>query len=326
LTAVEWQVSRQGALVPVAVFEPIQLGGATLVRASLHNYAVVQSMALQPGDELLVERANDVIPYVRENLSAGSREGESFVSSVAPDSCPVCSSPVREEGVHLKCSNPHCPEREIQTIIYWVKESGMEQVAEATIRQLYQKGIIRSVGDFYRVSEADLFGLEGFAEKKITNFLEQLEKVRKLTAPELISRLGIPLVQQKALKKLGIKSMADFHDFNDDTYVTGQNIIAWKEKEENQLLLNELLSAVSLKEADTAQFRGQVCMTGKGPLGRKELQKIIEERGYEFSSTVTKTTDILLCEDPEGSSSKLQKARRNGTTLLSYEDFLSRES
>ena len=106
LTGVEWQVSRQGALVPVAVFEPIQLGGATLNRASLHNYAFVQSMGLQMGDELLVERANDVIPYVRENLSAGSREGELFFSSVAPEKCPVCSSPVREEGVHLKCTNP----------------------------------------------------------------------------------------------------------------------------------------------------------------------------------------------------------------------------
>ena len=202
----------------------------------------------------------------------------------------------------------------------------MEQVAEATIRQLYKKGIIRSVGDFYRVSEADLTGLEGFGEKKITNFLQQLEKVRELTAPELISRLGIPLVQQKALKKLGIQSMEDFQNFDDDSFVTGQNIIAWKKREENQLLLNQLLSAVSLKETDAGESRGQVCMTGKGPLGRKELQKIIEERGYEFSSSVTKSTDILLCEDPEGGSSKLQKARKNGTALISYEDFLSRDS
>ncbi len=325
LTGVEWQVSRQGALVPVAVFEPILLGGATLNRASLHNYAFVQSMGLQLGDELLIERANDVIPYVRENLSSGRREGELFFSDVAPDACPVCGSPVKEEGVHLKCSNSECPEKEIQTIIYWVKESGMEQVAEATIRQLYEKGIARSVGELYSVSREDLSGLEGFGEKKIGNFLEQLERVRELTAPELISRLGIPLVQQKALKKLGIQSMEDFQNFSDETYVIGQNIIAWKKKEENQKLLEELLEAVSIQDAGSGESRGQVSMTGKGPIGRKELQKIIEDRGYEFSSTVTKTTDILLCEDPEGTSSKLQKARKNGTTLMSYEDFLSRE-
>jgi len=325
LRGVEWQVSRQGALVPVAVFEPVQLGGATLERASLHNNAFVQSMALQLGDELLIERANDVIPYVRENLSSSSRNGELFFSDVTPDVCPVCGSAVREEGVHLKCSNQKCPEREIQTILYWVKESGMEQVAEATIRQLYDRKIIGSVGDLYKVTGQDLTGLEGFGEKKITNFLQQLERVRELTAPELISRLGIPLVQQKALKKLGISSMEDFQTFDDDTYVIGQNIIAWKKADENQVLLEELLEAVNLKTIENAEKRGQVCMTGKGPLGRKELIKIIEDRGYEFSSTVTKTTDILLCEDPEGTSSKLQKARKNGTTLMSYDDFLNQE-
>lgn len=323
LTGVDWQVSRQGALVPVALFEPIQLGGAILARASLHNNAFVESMALQLGDELLIERANDVIPYVKENLSSRNREGELFFSTMAPDKCPACGSAVISEGVHLKCSNQGCPERQIQTILYWVKESGMEQVAEATIRQLYDKKIISNVGDLYRVQTKSLVGLEGFAEKKITNFFQQLDKVRRMTAPELISKLGIPLVQQKALKKLGIKSMEEFRDFEDDSFVTGQNIIAWKNNEENILFLENLLEVVEMKEVETVESMGQVCMTGKGPLGRKELQKIIEERGYEFSSSVTKSTSILICEDPEGVSSKLQKARKNGIQLISYEDFLN---
>ena len=119
--------------------------------------------------------------------------------------------------------------------------------------------------------------------------------------------------------------MEDFKRFSDETYVIGKNIIAWKKKEENQALLDELLQAVSLRETENTESRGQVCMTGKGPMGRKELQKIIEDRGYEFTSSVTKSTDILLCEDPEGTSSKLQKARKNGTQLISYEDFLNQE-
>ncbi|MBF9014876.1 MULTISPECIES: BRCT domain-containing protein [unclassified Oceanispirochaeta] len=323
LTGVDWQVSRQGALVPVALFEPIQLGGATLARASLHNNAFVESMALQLGDELLIERANDVIPYVKENLSSRKRDGELFFSTMTPDKCPACGSAVNTEGVHLKCSNPVCPERQIQTILYWVKESGMEQVAEATIRQLYDRKIIANVSDLYRVQKEELVGLEGFAEKKISNFFQQLDKVRTMTAPELISKLGIPLVQQKALKKLGIKRMEEFKDFEDDSFVTGQNIIAWKKNEDNLLFLENLLEVVEMKEVESVNSRGQVCMTGKGPLGRKELQKIIEERGYEFSSTVTKSTIILLCEDPEGISSKLQKARKNGIQLISYEDFLN---
>ena len=325
LTGVEWQVSRQGALVPVALFEPIQLGGATLSRASLHNNAFVEAMALQLGDELLIERANDVIPYVKENLSSTDREGELFFSNLAPEKCPVCSSPLLNEGVHLKCSNPDCPERKIQTILYWVKESGMEQVAEATVRVLFERHIIDNVSDLYSVTRADLMGLEGFGDKKINNFLEQVQKVSSMTAPELISKLGIPLVQQKALKKLGIRTMDEFLEFEDESFVTGQNIMAWKKNEDNLRFLENLRKVVDLKDMDESGAKGQVCMTGKGPLGRKELQKIIEERGYEFSSSVTKSTHILLCEDPEGTSSKLQKARKNGTQLLSYEDFLSQE-
>ncbi len=322
LTGVEWQVSRQGALVPVALFEPVELGGAVLSRASLHNYAFVQSMALRVGDKILIERANDVIPYVRENLSAGDREGQDFTSDLGPESCPVCGSPSVEEGVHLKCSNAECPERRIQTILYWVKESGMEQVAEATIRQLYERELIHSVSDLYRIKRENLMGLEGFGDKKINNFMEQMDRVRSLSAPALISRLGIPLVQQKALKKLGIKSMQDFFSFDDDSYVTGQNIIAWKSVDANRALLEDLLSVVSVEEVETVETLGQVCMTGKGPMGRKELQRLIEERGYEFSSSVTKSTSILLCEDPEGGSSKLQKARKNGIRLMSYTEFL----
>jgi DNA ligase (NAD+) len=174
----------------------------------------------------------------------------------------------------------------------------------------------------YRIKSSDLEGLEGFGDKKISNFLTQLEKVRTMQAPALISKLGIPLVQQKALKKLGINSMDDFMSFDDDTFVTGQNIIAWKKSEENRLFLEDLLQVVRVEVPVVKETKGQVCMTGKGPLGRKELQNLIEEKGYEFSSSVTKTTSILLCEDPLGNSSKLQKARQNGTVLLSYEDFL----
>jgi DNA ligase (NAD+) len=323
LKAVDWQVSRQGALIPVALFEPIELGGATLARASLHNRAFVESMALQLGDELLIERANDVIPYVKENLSSSMREGESFMSNLAPSHCPVCGSAVVEEGVHLKCSNLECPERKIQTVLYWVKESGMDQVAEATIRLLFDKKIIANVSDMYKIEASDLEGLDGFGDKKIYNFLTQLEKVRTMEAPALISKLGIPLVQMKALKKLGINSMEAFMAFEDETFVIGRNILAWKKNPDNMRFLQDLLSVVNVQDSKDIQTLGQICMTGKGPMGRKEIQKIIEDKGYEFSSSVTGSTTILLCENPDGGSSKLQKARKMGIQLVSYEDFLS---
>ncbi|MBI9099073.1 MAG: hypothetical protein JEY91_11380, partial [Spirochaetaceae bacterium] len=321
LKDIDWQVSRQGNVVPVAIFEPVVLGGATLERASLHNFSFVESLLLEKGDLLVIERANDVIPYVRSNKSNVHRENESFVSEIIPQWCPSCGNPLVISGVHLKCRNKECPEQLIQKIIYWVKEADIEQVSIGTIRSLYNSGKIRNIRDIYNLKIEDFENLEGFGEKKIANFIEQVHKSRELTPVELISRLGIPLVQKKALKKLNISSMEDFLNFNDESYVTGQNIMEWKKNEGNREYLDELMSVVNLKTVEPLSFKASVAMTGKGPAGRKELTARLEEMGYEFSSTVTGETDILLCEDPAGGSSKLKKAEKMGVKLISYEDF-----
>lgn len=323
LTDIEWQVSRQGNVVPVAIFKPVILGGATLERASLHNFSFVESLLLEKGDVLVIERANDVIPYVRANKSNHERDASSFISEIIPQWCPSCGKPLHQSGVHLKCANEECPEQLIQKIIYWVKEAEIEQVSIGTIRSLYQSGKIRNIRDIYNLKSEDFENLEGFGEKKITNFIEQVYKSKELTPVEFISRLGIPLVQKKALKKLNISSIGDFMSFSDDTYVIGQNIIEWKNNETNMRYLDELMSVVSLSETRIGNFLGSVAMTGKGPAGRKELVSRLEEMGYEFSSTVTADTDILLCEDPRGGSSKLQKAEKLGVKLISYSDFFA---
>lgn len=323
LKNIEWQVSRQGNVVPVAIFNPVILGGATLERASLHNYSFVESLLLEKGDVLVIERANDVIPYVRANKSIEGRAADSFISEITPQWCPSCGNALIISGVHLKCTNEECPEQLIQKIIYWVKEADIEQVSIGTIRSLYQSGKIKNIRDIYELTSEDFENLEGFGEKKIGNFIEQVYKSRELTPVELISRLGIPLVQKKALKKLNILSIEDFLSFEDDSFVIGQNIIEWKENSGNREYLNELLSVVSLKDVKSRSSKGSVAMTGKGPAGRKELTARLEEMGYEFSSTVSRDTDILLCEDPRAGSSKLKKAEKLGVKLISYDEFFA---
>ncbi len=322
LKSIEWQISRQGNLIPVACFEPIELGGATLERATLHNAQFVRDLMLVGGDRLIIERANDVIPYVRANLSNKDRRRDSFIDILVPRRCPVCDSPLEDRGVHLHCTNRSCPERRIQSILYWVRQSDMEQIAEGTIRQLFKEQKVTSIRDLYTMAEGDFTDLEGFGEKKISNFLAQAAAKKHMTAQELIGKLGIPLVQQKALKKLGIESLEDFRNFSDDTYIIGQNIIAWRDDRENEEFLEELLQVIEIEEAEGGE-KGEVCMTGKGPLGRKELTSLAESRGYTVGSAVTKSTVLLVCDDPEGTSSKLQKARKNGIPLISYEDFLA---
>lgn len=321
LKDIEWQVSRQGNVIPVALFEPVVLGGATLERASLHNYSYVESLLLREGDILVIERANDVIPYVRSNKSNEGRTAELFSNSLVPENCPSCGEKLSVHGVHLKCTNVECPEQLIQKIMYWVQEADIEQVSIGTVRALFTAGKIRNIHDLYELKEKDFKDLEGFGEKKITNFLQQIAKSRDLTPTELISRLGVPLVQKKALKKLGIKSIEDFINFEDDRYVIGQNIIEWNKSAINREYLNELISCVTLKEEKKGESKGLVAMTGKGPAGRKELASRLKNLGYEFISTVTGETDILLCEDPSSGSSKLKKAEKLGVKLISYKDF-----
>jgi DNA ligase (NAD+) len=323
LTGIEWQISRQGNLIPVARFKSIELGGANLERASLHNAQFVRDLMLLPGDRLIIERANDVIPYVRSNLSFEGRSRESFIDPLIPRKCPVCSSALEDRGVHLHCTNKSCPERQIQSILYWVRQSDMEQIAEGTIRQLYKENRVKSIKDLYTMKEADFINLEGFGDKKITNFLKQTREKKLMTSLELLSKLGIPLVQKKALIKLGINSLEDFYTFSDNSYIIGQNIIAWRDDRENREFLDELLEVLEIEETSPVTEKREICFTGSGPLNRKELIRIAEDKGFTVGSSVTKSTEILVCEDPGGSSSKLQKAREQNINLISYADFMA---
>jgi DNA ligase (NAD+) len=321
LKGIDWQVSRQGSIIPVALFDPVNIGGAKLERATLHNLDNVVALKLKIDDILYVERANDVIPYVKENRSIGNRD-ESYKSDLIPENCPACGKTLEKGGVHLKCNNVECDEILIQQIIYWVKEADIDGVAEATLRTLYNQKKIHHIKDLYHLKYEDFLGLEGFADKKINGFISGVKKADNISAVKLLSRLGIPLVQEKSLKKLDIISIEDFYNFNDDAYVIGQNIIKWKANELNLSFLRDLLETVSIVNEEVRQSNGLVCMTGKGPLSRKDVISIIEQKGWEFSSSISKSVKILLCENPDGESSKLKKAKKLGIELMKYEDFI----
>jgi len=319
LKDVAWQVSRQGNLIPVALFEPVIIGGARLGRATLNNYENVKKLKIEKGDTLIVQRANDVIPFVYGNKSSLNRE--SFSGEILAGECPSCKSIPVTSGVHLKCVNPDCREQTIQRIIYWVKSCNIENVAEASIRKLFDLGRIKSIKDIYDLTEKEFEGIDGFADKKILNFISEVKNSKRMTPAELISRLGIPLVQKKSLVKMGIHTVQGFLDFNDDTYVIGKNIIEWKSDDSNRRLLSELLEVLELSDEEKKETYGKVCMTGKGPGKRNDLIRLIGESGYEYSATVTKDLAILICDDVNGKSSKLDNARKNGIKLMSYEEF-----
>lgn len=326
LRAVLWQVSRQGNLTPVAVFDPIKMGGATLERASLHNADNVRRLKLAGGDMILVERANDVIPYVRDNPAAQGREDGFRDDGLWPASCPSCGSVPVDSGVNLTCPNPECRDRVLQSILFWVRQAEIEQVALKTLATLYDAGKLRTVRDLYTLIAADFDGLEGFGEKKINNFLAQMASAKIMSATELISRLGIPMVQKKSLARLGISTLEDFLSFDDDSYVIGGRIADWRAQAGNLEFLNQLLEIVEIREDSQAETRrGVICLTGKAPVPRKALVTALETKGWTIAGAVTRETVKVVCDDPSGTSTKLKKARGAGIDIMTYEEFLEEE-
>ena len=328
LEEILWQVSRQGTLTPVARFKPVTIVGAVLEKASLHNARNVVKLKLVPGDRILVERANDVIPYVRENISAENRTDDFDNSGELPEKCPSCGTDVQWQGVNLVCINPECRERVLQSILFWIRQAGVEQVALKTLEALYDAGKLRNIKDLYTLKAEDFSGIEGFGEKKTENFLNQIKKSAKMSAVELISRLGIPMVQKKSLAKLNIKTLEDFLDFSDDSYVIGAKIIEWKNNSENIDFLKRLLEVIEIENSDSEQDRqikGVICFTGKAPVPRKTLIEEAEKKGWSVSGSVTKDTVMVVCENPSGNSSKLTKARSAGIPVITYNEFIKNE-
>lgn len=320
LIGITWQMSRQGNLIPVANFKPVDIGGASIEKATLNNYENVRDLNLKKSDNIIISRANDVIPFFKETLGGGTGSALDLI----PMFCPHCGSTLQEKGVHLHCPNANCSEQMIQKIIYWVKEADIDNVAEGMLRLIYKNTHLTDPADLYTLEEKDLLGIEGLGDRKIGMFLEGMKKDRKISTTDLLSRMNIELVRKKALKKLNINTIQEFLDFNDESSAIGRNVIEWKNSENNMKLLDKLqeIMYVYNVEEENKESKGKICATGSAPMKRAELVKQIEAKGYEWSSSVSKDLQILLVDNLDGTSSKLVKARKNGIKIMLYEEFL----
>jgi DNA ligase (NAD+) len=321
LIDIEWNVSRLGKLIPTAILEPVVIDNSTIKRATLNNYKNVIKLELRKGDLLLIERANDVIPFIQ-----GVLESSKNTEQIIPSVCPSCGSsllfpPNLEEEVHVSCSNYTCPERKIQGILYWVKKCKMDGVSEKTIRLLFDKKIIQSLGHLYNLGTEELQNLPGFGEKKINNLLEQINRTRGMSTFEFLSKLGIPLVGKKALKKLGVNTFFDFLKFSDETYTIGKKLIEFRNQQIDYIKsLYDLIKPTD-EVKEEVEEKEIVVMTGTGPESRKKLAEKIEQMGYLVGNSISKETNILLCADVNSSSNKIKRAKDLGITIMNYSDF-----
>lgn len=243
-----------------------------------------------------------------------------IVNKLIPKHCPSCNSLLKVEGIHLVCKNPECKEQKILQILHWVTTRGMEFFSESSIRALYESRKIKNICDLYKLTESNFIGLEGFGTKKINNALDQIENTKEMTIGQFCDAIGIDLVGEKAIKKLGITTTEQFLSFDDTTYVVGKNIVHYIKN--NKDFITELLSLVKIKKVEKVSDSAKnVAMTGSGPKKRDELIKDIEAKGDVFSDSVNKNTHILLCEDPNSGSSKLTKAEKLGIKIMSYGEY-----
>ena len=342
LKEIEWSPSRTGLINPVAIFDPIELEGTTVSRASVHNVSILKELQLGIGDKIQVYKANMIIPQIAENLT---RSGNLEI----PHSCPVCQKEARilktNEVESLYCMNPDCQAKKIKSFTLFVSRDAMniDGLSEATLEKFILKGFIKDFGDVFEISryKDQIVEMEGFGEKSYENLIASLENAKHTTLPRVLYSLGIAnigLANAKVIcrefgydvEKLIHASAEEINAIEGIGPVIAKAFTDYFSNEENLKKFHHLMSHLELEEVkkeENQTFAGkQFVITGSVVhfANRSQLKEFIEQRGGKVTGSVTSKTDYLINNDTASNSSKNKKAKELGIPILSEEDFLER--
>ena len=331
-------VGRTGVLTPVAVLEPVKIGGTTVSRATLHNEDEIRRLDVRVGDTVVVGRAGDVIPDVKKVLKE-LRTGRERIFHF-PARCPVCGGPVKRvegEAAH-KCVNKNCPAIKRRAIYHFVSKGAMdiEEIGPKTIDQLIDAGLLKDTADFYLLKKEDLLNLERFAEKSAENAVNAVQSRKKIPLDRFIFALGIPHVGSETaldlarnfgtLEKLGRAEEEDLRKIKDVGGVVAKSIYEWFRREYNQKLLEkfEKVGVRALKQETSeksSKLKGLTFVfTGSlDTLTRERAEEMVRENGGDVSSSVGKETDYVVAGEESGF--KYDKAKKLGIKIISEDDF-----
>lgn len=331
------QVGRTGALTPVAVLQPVQVGGVTVSRSTLHNMDEVERLGVQAGDRVLIERAGDVIPHVVKVVKPG-RNRRAFRM---PSHCPECKSRIhRAEGeVAYRCVNAACPARLKESLLHFASRHAMDidGLGDKIVDQLVEKGLVQDIADLYHLDLNTLSGLERMAKKSAQNLLDEIEGSKKNSLARLIYALGIRFVGERTGQLLAehFGSLDKLADADADKLLEVEEVgpkiaesIAefFSEKANRQLLQRLRRAGLTFEEkrarAKDARLAGKTfVLTGTlERWSRDEAKRLIEERGGKVTGSVSKKTDYVVVGAEPGS--KLAKARKLGVETLEEESFI----
>lgn len=341
LLEIEWSPSRTGLINPVAIFEPVELEGTTVSRASVHNVSILKELELGIGDSIRVYKANMIIPQIAENLTRSK-------NLEIPNQCPACGmeAAIRKENdvESLYCLNPDCPAKKIKAFALFVSRDAMniDGLSEATLEKFIARGFIHDFGDIFEIGKhrEEIVEMDGFGEKSFENLLESLEKAKETTPAKVIYSLGISnigLANAKVicryfdddLERIRCADEEEISAIDTIGPVIAKNLADYFRKEENNRKLDHLLSHLHLKKEEKAGeqiFAGMnFVVTGSVErfANRGELKEYIESFGGKVTGSVTGKTNYLINNDTASTSSKNKKARELGIPILSEEEFLS---
>ena len=334
---VEFQVGRTGAITPVALLEPVQVEGVTVQRATLHNEDEIKRKDLRIGDTVLIQRAGDVIPEVIKPIVEKRTGREKPI--VFPTHCPVCGHPlVRPEGEAVtRCVNPHCPAQRLQSLIYFAGKNGLdiEGLGKKAVEQLFNKGLVRDIPDFFRLREEDLARLDGWGEKSARKVIAAIRRARETTLAQFLAALGIRYVGEvtaqliadhfKTLDRVMDASKEDFLNVEGIGEQVAASLVDYFSDPATRRMIEELLSlGVHFRqpEREKRPLDGRVFLfTGSlSAMSRNEAKQLVKELGGQVVSGLSgRVTDLVAGEK---AGSKLKKAQERGIHILDEEEFL----
>ena len=343
LKYIEWSPSRTGLINPVAVFEPVELEGTTVTRASVHNVSIVEQLALHSGDRIKVYKANMIIPQISENLTkTGNIE--------VPDTCPACghNTEIRNDnGIKtLYCPNKQCPAKNIKAFTLFVSRNAMniDGLSEETLEKFIDAGYIREFADIYRISRyrEEITNTPGFGEKSYDNLIDSLNRSRDVELHALIYSLGIPNIGvanaklickyfDNDLEKIRHATVEELVKIDGIGDKMAEKFTEYFSDKENVEKLDRLLQEVTIKNPEVnhnpQNMEGlNFVVTGSVNhfANRNEVKEYIEQRGGKVTGSVTSKTNYLINNDIMSNSSKNKKAKELGIEIITEEQFIER--
>jgi len=332
IESIEWGISRNGVLTPVALVRPVELSGAVISRVTLHNFGLVKNFDLQTGDEIEIIRSGEVIPKF---LGVTKKQDGHFNY---PKVCPSCDQKLSIQDIWLICENESCPDKIKEEILNYIQKSGIEDLSDKRLIEMLNKKLIVKLEDLYRIKKEDLLGLDKVKDKLATKIYENIQKSKKQSLVQFISALGIEGVSVAKGEKIishgfntvdkilnlseeQLKSIEGFAEKSSHTII--ESIQKKKKLIQNLLALGLELIADDINTGEGNLKDLKFCITGELSLPRSDIEKMIKKNGGIMVSSVSKNTSYLVTNEIESTSSKFIKAKTLGVPIITEKDLLS---